>query len=485
MQTKKFGFVLSICFALSIGCAVAQSERNPQLDSLLKSTDSVAVKTRLDELFKSDKESDVNLVVQYYGRKNDVTNFERTRDIVIGRFPRGSWAHTKDANASIEEKDPVKKEMLVNALVQKYPGYDNAMHYFDVAQTYADQKGKKVNLAKVKEYAIKATNLNYRAIVVETLLNGGHLDMASALAKESLDTLKAKIASSPVTLSNAAAPNQMPGSNPKAEYNRYAMLYARILVKQGRPSEALAYAKEAYGAVSSPSWDFTRAYVGVLLANNELSASYPLIVRAYRLGQATPDMKAKLKDAYVSAKGSTDGYDQLLSSISAELRDSANAHVAQFAAAKMPAPGFTLRNIRGETISLEALKGKVIILDFWATWCGPCKRSFPAMQQAVSKYKDDKNVAFLFIDTWERTKGPLPDVKNYITSNKYSFNVLLDLQDPVTKKNNVVESYQVSGIPTKFVINKNGEIVYRLTGFSGGDDSAVEELSAMIESARS
>lgn len=62
--------------------------------------------------------------------------------------------------------------------------------------------------------------------------------------------------------------------------------------------------------------------------------------------------------------------------------------------------------------------------------------------------------------------------------------MLLDQQDPVTSRNKVVESYGVTGIPTKFVVNKNGVIVYRLTGFSGGEYAAVEELSAMIESAK-
>lgn len=107
------------------------------------------------------------------------------------------------------------------------------------------------------------------------------------------------------------------------------------------------------------------------------------------------------------------------------------------------------------------------------------------MQLAVDRYKEDHNVVFLFIDTWERVKDPLPGVKSYIDANKYSFNVLLDRQDAVTGKCNVIESYNVTGIPTKFIIDKNGKIAYRLTGFSGGDDAAVEELSAMIESARS
>ncbi len=457
MQINKLRAALAFWLALSAGSASAQMQRNPQLDSLLRSTDSVAVRSRLGDLIKSDKESDVNLVAQYYGRKNDVPNFERTRDIAIRRFPKGMMAYIKDANQAVGEKDPVKKEQLVRALDKNYTGHDNAMYYFDVAQTYAGVTGKNADLAKVKEYARKCTDPGFRSIVIETLLKAGHLDLAGTLARETMDTLRTP---------------------------QYEMLYARILMKQQHPAEALTYAQQAYDSSRNKRADLTSAYVEVLLANNKLAQAYPMMEKFYRLGTASPEIKARLKDAYITAHGSAEGYDQLMTSIHTEWQDSARSRIAQFAVKKSPAPAFTLGNIKGETVSLETLKGKVVILDFWATWCGPCKKSFPAMQMAVNKYKDDKNVVFLFIDTWERDKDPLPGVRTFIADNKYTFNVLLDQQDPQTKKYDVVENYKVSGIPTKFVIDGNGDVVYRLSGFSGGDDAAVEELSAMIASAR-
>ncbi len=101
------------------------------------------------------------------------------------------------------------------------------------------------------------------------------------------------------------------------------------------------------------------------------------------------------------------------------------------------------------------------------------------MQKAVNKYKDDSNVCFLFIDTWERTDNPLENVKSFITENKYSFQVLLD-----NNTANVVGKFGINGIPAKFVIDGKGKIRFKLTGFSGGDDAAVAELSAMIENLR-
>ncbi|GGB25431.1 TlpA family protein disulfide reductase [Puia dinghuensis] len=489
MQKKLFRPLLSIGLLFGLYSASAQP-RSPQVDSLVNMKDTAVVQARLDQLLKSTKESDFNTAVYYYARQNDVANFERTRDIAITRFPQGTFAYIQVGNALVGEKDPVKKEALLKTLVKNFPDHDhdhqNAMYYFDVANTYAAQKGKQANLPKVKEYAAKVDDKGILSIIVETLFTNGHTQLASALTQEMMDSLKAILASGDPNLVNPAPPQpgQPPRPDPKRLYDHYSLLYARILNKQGHPAEALPYAKQAYESTKTPSWDFTREYVNILLANHQYAEAFPLMVKACRQGQATPEIKEKLKEAYVSTNGSTNGYDTLLASISAELRDSANAQVAKYATTKSPAPTFTLKNLLGQTVSLESLKGKVVILDFWATWCGPCKRSFPAMQQAVNKYKEDKGVVFLFIDTWERAKDPEAGVKEYIATSKYSFNVLLDLQDPTTRKNNVVESYKVSGIPTKFIIDKNGDIAYRLTGFSGGDDFAVEELSAMIESAR-
>src|SRR5690554_8083345 len=80
-----------------------------------------------------------------------------------------------------------------------------------------------------------------------------------------------------------------------------------------------------------------------------------------------------------------------------------------------PAPDFTLEDLEGNTVSLKDLEGKVVVLDFWATWCAPCIKSFPAMQMAVNKYKDDPEVEFLFINTWEQRDEPKDMIQQLMT----------------------------------------------------------------------
>jgi cytochrome c biogenesis protein CcmG/thiol:disulfide interchange protein DsbE len=150
---------------------------------------------------------------------------------------------------------------------------------------------------------------------------------------------------------------------------------------------------------------------------------------------------------------------------------------------KLPAPGFTLKDLDGNTVSLKDLKGKVIVLDFWSTWCVPCKKSFPAMQLAVNAYKNDPSVKFLFIHTWETTKTPVDDVKKYIAQSGFKFEVLMDLKDSAGH-NAAVENYGVSAIPAKFIINQAGNIVFKLTGFTGTDAAALEEIAERINLAK-
>lgn len=148
------------------------------------------------------------------------------------------------------------------------------------------------------------------------------------------------------------------------------------------------------------------------------------------------------------------------------------------------APDFNLEDINGKTVHLGSLKGKVVILDFWATWCMPCIKSFPAMEMAVGRYKDDKDVVFLFVNTWERAKDPRVLVMGFLEKRKFDFNVLLDLKDLERNTNKVAEDYKLNGIPAKFIIDKEGIVRYHVTGFTGDDQKVVEELSKMIESAR-
>jgi len=93
-------------------------------------------------------------------------------------------------------------------------------------------------------------------------------------------------------------------------------------------------------------------------------------------------------------------------------------------------------------------------LIFWATWCGPCIASFPALQKVVTKYQDNPNVQFLFVDSWETGDDKQKGAADFIAKNKYTFNVLMD------DNNSTIGAFGINGIPTKFILDKTGQIQF-------------------------
>ncbi len=140
-----------------------------------------------------------------------------------------------------------------------------------------------------------------------------------------------------------------------------------------------------------------------------------------------------------------------------------------------PAVQFALKDLDGKDVKLAELKGKVVIVDFWATWCGPCKASFPYLQKVYDKYRSNQNVLILAVNTSEQKQGKerLDLVKQFMSDNKYTFPVLIDDQG-------VAQKFGVEGIPTKYVIDKQGTLRFESVGFGDGP-RMITELTTQIE----
>ncbi|MEO3408505.1 TlpA disulfide reductase family protein [Mucilaginibacter sp. CAU 1740] len=131
-----------------------------------------------------------------------------------------------------------------------------------------------------------------------------------------------------------------------------------------------------------------------------------------------------------------------------------------------PAPKFILKDTNGKIVRLADYKGKTLVIDFWATWCIPCRKSFPAIKMVMEKYKNDPTVKFLFIDTKEVAANYKKLVRDFLADNKYDFHTVFDEKGEDGKMDLNFKKYLMPGIPAKYFIDKNGIIRYQSLGFN-------------------
>jgi peroxiredoxin len=135
------------------------------------------------------------------------------------------------------------------------------------------------------------------------------------------------------------------------------------------------------------------------------------------------------------------------------IEDSTNKLRLEIPKTPIAAPNFELKDPAGKQVSLKDLRGKVVFLNFWATWCPPCIEEMPAMEKLHQELKKD-GLVILAVNFQE---GP-ERVKEFFTQHNLTFTALLDRDGKVT------ERYQAWALPVSVVINKRGEIAGRAMG---------------------
>ncbi|MHC4128641.1 MAG: TlpA family protein disulfide reductase [Planctomycetota bacterium] len=122
------------------------------------------------------------------------------------------------------------------------------------------------------------------------------------------------------------------------------------------------------------------------------------------------------------------------------------------------APAFYAEDAQGAAVSLGALQGKVVVLDFWATWCPPCRQASPYVQRLHERFTDNDDVVVLGVH-FDNAGDPTA----YMAEHGYTFAV-------IPNGSEVVKTYGITRIPTFLVIDRSGTIVHKHVGFSAPSD---------------
>lgn len=403
------------------------------------------------------------------------------------KFPNGKWMMGETMQKFMAEKDPVKKEQLLSEVSAKIASDENwkevKVHLPFYRKQLANVYREKKDWEGFKQALIKSgfTDDNdqasfYNNTAWEMQKTSENIKYAEEMSRFATMHAKAEWMK-PAGIKPAYLTKKQWDKQREFTYAMYADTYAMVMYRMGEYKKGLPYTKDAALAIHKSN-DAGQNNTYALLAEKALPVSkYKKELEQFvKDGKSTGEIKEILKRAYVKEKKSEDGFTDYVATLEkesyvkmlAELRKSMLSETA---------PSFALLDLDGKKVDISDLKGKVVVVDFWATWCGPCIASFPGMQKMVNKYKDKPDVRFVFIDTWEQGEKKEKNAGDFMTSKKYTFHVLMD------NDNKVVEQFKVNGIPAKFVIDKEGVIRYKSVGYNGSDDMLISELTAMIEMA--
>ncbi|MDO7742841.1 MAG: TlpA family protein disulfide reductase, partial [Pedobacter sp.] len=384
------------------------------------------------------------------------------------------------------------------------PRYSQDALYGNIAQRMAEErKWDKYEVYHAKLSTMASTDLDY-GIAVDLFKSNGDFQVAERLALRAVQQFeKANSADLPkdgkpdiVFLKNEeersrgvnkrlykdGKPDSTLLNNEKIRtYGNMASLYAELAYRNQHDSSGMPYALKASYILGD---NVTELYLKLLSRTAEPTVALSAIEAHYRAGQFNDDelpgiVAGLFKKLHPSGEGFSAYYEDLRSQLLAATKERLIKEKLSLAA-----PDFSLLNMSGNTVKLSELKGKTVILDFWATWCYYCKKGFPAMQKVMDTYSSDKNVVFLFINTQESLSESdrKKQIADYLKANKFNFNVLLDTR--IKPDYDVVTAYKVDGLPTKFIISPDGKIAFKEVGYSGSDEKLINDLSTMIELAK-
>ncbi len=119
--------------------------------------------------------------------------------------------------------------------------------------------------------------------------------------------------------------------------------------------------------------------------------------------------------------------------------------------------GFTLQDIQGNTVSLSDFKGKIVFVDFWASWCPPCRQSIPSVENLQALYKDNPDVVFLGININEDKDT----IDRFVKEQGITYKILM-------ADEKVLKNYKIRSIPVFFILDRQGNVRNKHMGYMPG-----------------
>lgn len=408
-----------------------------------------------------------SLAARLYSFIGDDETAEKITKNLAKKYPKGTAARNagmqkifEDEKSSIDQKTKAYQAWLKKFPAESFPANDQMAYARAASRIAIDMfkanRGNEAN-ALIREYAGTPAHIGIVTSVASELQKEGDYDQSIPMLQEAYESILRE-------------------ETPNMRNNALLGLYAKALVHTGKAAEGVAIAETLMTGRILPGDVLTLAK-GYEQLGRELDA-FQVLENFLVNSSLNQEILAAIEPLYTKLNNNKSDFGGYHTALNDRIKAATKAKYKAEMIEK-DAPAFTLTNMKGETVSLKDYLGKIVIIDFWATWCGPCIMSFPGMQAAVNKYANDPEVEFLFINTWQSEENYKELVTNFINEHNYNFHVLYD--EMKDRDRATVTAYGVRGIPTKVFIDQQGKIRFQSAGGNANVDVVVGEMDAKIE----
>ncbi|HEX8090776.1 MAG TPA: TlpA disulfide reductase family protein, partial [Blastocatellia bacterium] len=472
-------------------------------DAMLRRADfeklSPVIRAEIEALLKSkvDRQRTLLAALSGYELLADPDTQKDTEDLYLKEFPASPVARNILRDRVFEETDKIKQAEMIEDLIARFPDDPLLESMYPLLfRALANRASEPcARIAGVGESWIKSATALYdlitsRCVVAVALAERRFgLDRAQSIVDEAASIIDGLGAES--SLLKRVPQNERGGliSNLKT---RAHTARGFVLLRRGRIEEAskelgdnlqpVIAQVEKNGYVLWKDMDLreigVRPYVLWLAETFEAQGHYERAARYLLAGfsnderannyirERLPFVYGKLgrdPSAAASALSETERRFRSLTAITPALKDEMKSRALAVRIGK-PAPDFKVAALDKRLIGLSDLRGRVIVLNFWATWCGPCVAEMPHLQKAADKYKGNPKVVFLIVSTDANKLA----VRGFLERNGYTLLAAYD--------DGAAESFGVRGIPATFIIDRAGAIQFMEEGFGADGPGYVERM---------